>query len=78
MNKRTSKFKVGDKVRILPSVVNIGVSESEVGTIQTVIRIIDPETIDITTSSGGSWWVRPDQIECIIIKGQQLLFNFME
>ena len=74
------KFKIGDKVRILPSAVDIGVRESEVGTIQTVIKIIDPMTIDITNSSGNdkSWWVEPDQIELAIVKGQQLLFNFME
>lgn len=70
-------FKIGDKVKILPSAINIGVRKSEVGTIQTVIRIIDSMTIDITDSNNGSWWVEPDQIKLVVVKGQQLLFDFM-
>lgn len=72
------KFKVGDIVKILSSAVDIGVRKSEVGTIQTVIGIINSETIDITSSNNGSWWVEPDQIEPAIVKGQQLMFDFME
>lgn len=72
------KFKVGDKVRILPSAIDIGVRPSEVDTIQTIIRIIDPETIDITDSNNGSWWVQPDQIKPLIVIGQQLMFVFMD
>ena len=72
------KFKIRDKVKILPSAVDIGVSRSEVGTIQTVTYIMDSTTIVITDSSGGEWWVEPDQIEQAIKVGQQLLFNFME
>lgn len=69
------KFKIGDKVKILPSAVDGGVSRTEVGTIQTVIKIIDPAVpiLDITSSDSGSWWVYPDQIVPAIKVGQQLL-----
>ncbi len=73
------KFKVGDKVRILPSAVKGGVRAKEVGTIQTVIKIIDPAVpiLDITSSGSGSWWVYPDHISSAIKVGQQLMFSFM-
>lgn len=76
--KPTTKFKVGDRVKILPSAVDVGVSKSEVGTIQTVIEIIGPDTIDITDSGDWSWWVESHHIELITKVGQQLLFEFME
>ena len=72
------KFKIGDKIKILSSAVAIGVSRSEVGTIQIVTDIMDSTTIIITDSNGGEWGVEPDQIEHVIKVGQQLLFNFME
>ena len=70
-------FKIGDKVKILLSAVAIGVRRSDVGTIQTVTGIMGSETIVITDSSGGEWWVGPDHIEQVIKVGQQLLFEFM-
>ena len=71
------KFKIGDKVKILPSAVAIGVSESEVGTIQTILRVESLDTIIITDSGGGCWHVDPKDITSTIKIGQQLLFNFM-
>ncbi len=72
------KFKVGDKVKILPSAVDIGVSKSEVGTTQTILRVENLDTIIITSSDGGSWDVYSDDIIPVIVIGQQLLFDFME
>ena len=75
---RRTSFAIGDKVKILPSAIDIGVSRSEVGTIQTVTGIMDSETIIITDSSGGEWWVNDYDIAPAIMVGQQLLFEFME
>ena len=72
------KFKVGDKVKILPSAMGIGVSESEVGTIQTILWVVSLDTIVITDSGGSCWHVDPKDIAPAIKVGQQLLFNFME
>lgn len=72
------KFKIGDKVKILPSAVAIGIYESEVGTIQTILQIISSTTIVITASDGGCWHVDPEDITTAVVKGQQLLFDFMQ
>ena len=74
----TVKFKIGDKVKILPSAVVIGVSESEVGTIQTILQVESLDTIIITDSGVCCWRVGPRDITSVIKIGQQLLFNFME
>ena len=74
------KFKVGDKVRILPSAINICVNPSEVGVIATIKKIYSPIQIIIRTPTQkfGSWVVHEEHIESIIKPGQQLVFAFME
>ena len=78
----TTKFKIGDKVKILPSATIIGVRESEVGK-TVLIRSIYNESdgIMITDSRGGGygcWCVNSYDIAPFVVKGQQLLFEFME
>ena len=77
---KTCKFKVGDKVRILPSAIDINVVESEIGKTGVIIEINSPNCIIVDTSSHtyGSWIVGSDDITSVIKKGQQLLFPFME
>ena len=73
------KFKIGDKVRILPSVVNIGVDKSEIGKTTTIKKIYSPTDIVIVSSSKEfTWIVHEEHIEFFAIPGQQLLFAFME
>ncbi len=74
------KFKVGDKVKILPSAVDINVAGSEIGEIGIVVYVYAEEEYSIKTASGyyEEWWVRARDIAPAIIKGQQLLFDFMQ
>jgi hypothetical protein len=72
-----SKFKVGDKIRILSSAVLVGVTSKEIGTIQIITGLPDLETIIITSSGGGQWWVDPPDIEHGEEVGTQLVFDFM-
>lgn len=66
-------FKIGDKVKILPSAAALGVKESEVGTTQTILRIESLYDIVITDSDDGEWWVNKENITLAIKVGQQLL-----
>ena len=76
------KFKIGDKVRILPSAVDGGVSKMAVGKIG-IITYCSPGSyfcvlMDYEREKGGTWAVYPCHMEPAIKVGQQLLFNFME
>ena len=78
----TTKFKIGDKVKILPSATIIGVWEGEVGK-TVLIRSIYNESngIMVTNSRGGEygcWCVNLYDIAPAIKVGQQLLFAFMK
>ena len=77
-----SKFKVGDKVRILPSAVNGGVGEKAVGEIGTITYYSLSDyfcvLMDYEKENGGTWAVYPCQMEPVIKVGQQLVFDFME
>ena len=73
------KFKVGDKVKILPSAAIIGVEKSEVGKVVKV-RCVFGDDILINDSRGkmyGTWSVNSYDITPAIKVGQQLLFDFM-
>ena len=74
------KFKVGDKVKVLPSAVNIGVDKSDVGKIGVIFEIESPESILIKTTYTENWFwcVYPKDIVPVIKVGQQLIFSFME
>lgn len=80
MAKQIEQFKVGDKVRILPSAADIGVDKSEIGKIGVIFQIESPDRILIQTSftKGWFWEVHSRDIIPVIAKGQQLLFNFMK
>lgn len=74
------KFKVGDKVKILPSAMNISVGAREIGKITKIKTINSPNDIMIYDSRGkeyGCWCVNDYNIALVIVKGQQLLFDFM-
>jgi len=78
------QFKVGDKVKILPSAVNGGVSEKDVGKIGEIIEYGNGY-FDVMMDSGQStgpnldlpWAVYPNQMELVVTVGQQLVFDFM-
>lgn len=75
------KFKIGDKVRILPSAVNGGVSEHAVGKVGKIIEYRDAGgyflvLMDKYTENNNpdlSWAVYSYQMEPAIKIGQQLL-----
>lgn len=80
--KTKTKFKIGDKVRILPSAMNGGVSEKSVGKIAKITKYCaGGGYFDVIMDSGQDaglnnhlpWAVYSDQIERVIIPGQQLL-----
>lgn len=74
------KFKVGDKVKILPSATIIGVRESEVGKTVEIKSMYSVNELMVSDSRGGGygcWCVKDYDIAPIIVKGQQLLFDFM-
>lgn len=74
------KFKIGDKVKILPSAVDIGVDKGEIGKIGVIFQIESSDRILIKTSFTKVWFweVHSRDIIPAIAKGQQLLFNFMQ
>ena len=76
------KFKIGDKVKILPSATIIGVWESEVGKTVSIRSIYNESAgVMITDSRGegyGLWCVNSYDIAPVIKVGQQLLFSFMQ
>ena len=75
-----TKFKIGDKVRILPSAVNVNVAQSEIGKIGVITIVYSGGDCILKTASKkySDWWVRGIDITPAMIKGQQLLFSFME
>lgn len=75
------KFKIGDKVRILPSAVNGGVSKKDVGKIGKIIDYRSGGYFNVLMCDDPSpfpWGVCSDQMEPVVRIGQQLLFLFME
>ena len=74
------KFKIGDKVKILPSATGVNVAKSEVGKIGVITEIYNRYNIyvDTDTRKFAPWVVYEHDIAHVIKKGQQLLFNFME
>lgn len=71
-----SKFKVGDRVKILPSAEIIGVSEREIGKTVKIFQIFNSDDIRINDSKGddyGCWSVTQNDIVSAIEVGQQLL-----
>ena len=78
------KFKVGDKVRMLPSAVDIGVFKGEVGKTGTVTdnnflhRYISVCMDEPYSKKIFTWAVRSTQITSVIKVGQQLEFVFMK
>ena len=77
-----SKFKVGDKVRILPSAIRGSVSEKAVGKIGEIKSSASAGYFCVLMDyeDGGSmtWAVYPCQMEPVIKIGQQLVFEFMK
>ncbi len=79
------KFKVGDRVRILPSAIDIMVAEDEVGKIGVITLYDSTKNIivlmDKPRRESGyrvDWCVDSSQIEPVIKIGQQLMFSFMK
>lgn len=74
------KFKIGDRVKILPSVMNVGLPEDEVGKI---VRVTGGYGLDIYISDSrgdkyGSWSVYDYDIVLVPEIWEQLTFSFME
>jgi len=80
------KFKVGDRVKTLPSAVDIGVFKSDIGKTGVIIDCnfldmyirVDMDSVCKEAGCKKEWAVRPDDIELAVMIGQQLLFSFME
>jgi len=79
------KFKVGDKVKILPSAVGIGVLEEAIGKAGIITdcsylgRYIRVYMDNVCSIKGyrRDWAVNESDIAPVIVVGQQLLFDFM-
>ena len=82
--KRTN-FVVGDKVRILPSALDVNVPKDEIGKKGVVRKFMDIQDymlvlMDKPRNRDGyryDWTVRPNHIELVINVGQKLQFAFM-
>ena len=79
------KFKVGDKVKLLPSIVSRAVLSSEIGKLGTITGIQKYGSVQVKTNfkchNMGEWFgwlLRECDITPAIVKGQQLQFAFME
>ena len=79
------KFKIGDKVKILPSATFIGVCKDEAGKTGVIVEYISSKEIIVLMDKPHhkhgyriDWVVESSQIEPMVKVGQQLLFNFME
>ena len=75
------KFKIGDKVRILPSAIDINVAETEIGKIVEVVDVYtscNEYEVKAFSKKYSPWWVRKCDIAPAIKVGQQLVFDFME
>ena len=68
-----TKFKVGQKVKLLPSIVTRCISGSEIGKIGVITAINTFGTILVKTDKYNGWCVQEDNIVPAMIKGQQLL-----
>lgn len=77
------RFKAGQKVKILPSAVDNGVSKAAVGKTGKIID--DTSTYFLVKmdkprdgcTSVDIWAVWPNEITPALVKGQQFLFDFM-
>ncbi len=83
------KFKIGDRVRILPSANKVGVESSDFGKIGTLSCIDNYVTVwcgflvkmDKICKERGcicSWNVGIDMVKLVPKKGEQLLFDFVK
>lgn len=80
------KFKVGDKIKILPTAVNIGVGKDEVGKVGIIIdNLFLDKYIQVLMDKPRwgwnrrwNWAMSPSDAIPFIKPGQQLLFSFME
>jgi len=77
------KFKIGDKVRILPSAIDINVAEEEVGKVVEITEVYEgysgyDYTVSAFSKRYGDWWMRERDIASALMVGQQLVFDFME
>lgn len=79
MLKVNTKFKVGDKVKILPSATRISVAKNEVGVVGEIIHIYDQDglVVNTVTERYVPWVVRAKDIVPVVKVGEQLEFSFM-
>lgn len=76
MKKR--KFKVDDRVKILPSAREVSIRDECIGSIGIIIVVINND-YDYTVKVGTRYWYcRKRDMEHVIPVGQQLEFDFME
>jgi len=81
------KFKIGDKVRILPSAIKIGVWAAEVGKIGIVTsgcivpdgrQFLQIKMLNLCKGKYRRWSVSNASLCPAVEKNEQLLFGFME
>jgi len=68
-----TKFKIGDKVRLLPSIVTRCVLASEIGKIGTIIQITSYGSLIVRTDKYSGWGLQECDVVPFFEKGQQLL-----
>ncbi len=76
-----TKFKKGDKVRILPSAVYCGVDEYAVGKKGKIVGCYREQHyfyVLMDYDFYTMWALQPNQMEPAVTIGQQLLFDFMK
>ena len=69
-------FKVGDKVKILPSARDVGVYDESINKIGVIVKIYSYGTI-LVRESKYIWSIDEHHIEPVIPVGAQLMFPFM-
>ena len=79
------RFKVGDRVEILPLVTGVGVEEEEIGKVGVVSHVFSDTDVmvkmnEVCKARGciPEWSVGVEMIKLLPGKNEQLLFSFMK
>lgn len=71
----------GEKVIILESAINAGVSQSAVGKSGTIENVYSETNISVHMDNDPNsecWWMECKDVKPAVVKGQQLVFPFAE
>lgn len=80
MAKSVPKFRIGQKVLILPCAEEVNIRECSIGRVGTVSRFHgDDNSYDVDVTCGicsksyiHNWWAREQDLRACVTKGQQL------